>query len=181
MKRVLVTVALTLFLYQGKTAEKPHLILIQADDLGYCDLGCFGTPDIKTPHLDKLTKGGMRFTAHYANSSSCSPTRAAFITDPDLEQRSLFFKRAPDPHRNKAMAQRAVRMGDWKYLEADSGERFLFNLKTNTAESTNLVALETSRAAEMQSALDRWEADVEPPLYDQRSQALINKANRTNH
>ncbi len=448
MKRVLIVFALTLFLYQGATAEKPNLVFILADDLGYGDLGCFGATYIKTPHLDKLANGGMRFTSNYANSSICSPTRAAFMTgryfqrvglewavwyqapgeglpptetslatllknagyqtalagkwhlgyehgwrpnqhgfdrffgclggnvnyfeyydktgthdlflneepikgkgyltdmtadyavqfinemkdhpfflfasfnaphfpfqgpddqnEPfswnqgtrkdhyasmvesldeavgqiveaveaaglskntlivftsdnggeklarntpfrglkgslweggirvpaiarwpthiraatasnhpiqtidwsatllnlaeaetpnnrpldgvnlipiltgglDMEQRPLFFRRALDPHRNKVIAQRAVRMGDWKYLEADSEERFLFNLRTDKAESTNLVNKEATRAAEMKSALDRWEADVDPPLYNQRSQALINKATRTNN
>lgn len=70
MKRVLVTVALTLFLYQGTTAEKPHLIFILADDPGYGDLGYIGAPGIKTPHLEKLTKGVMRFTVHYTNRTN---------------------------------------------------------------------------------------------------------------
>jgi arylsulfatase A-like enzyme len=58
----------------------PHLVFILADDLGYGDLGCYGCPDIRTPHLDRLAREGTRLTDGYANAPVCSPTRAAFVT-----------------------------------------------------------------------------------------------------
>tara|TARA_R110002049_G_scaffold72490_7_gene187513 strand:- start:74073 stop:75503 length:1431 start_codon:yes stop_codon:yes gene_type:complete len=58
----------------------PNIVFIVADDLGYGDLGCYGCADIKTPNLDRLAESGTRFTHFYANSSTCSPTRAAFLT-----------------------------------------------------------------------------------------------------
>lgn len=61
-------------------AEKPNFVFILADDLGYGDLGCYGCEDIGTPHLDRLADDGLRFTDHYANASTCTPTRAAFLT-----------------------------------------------------------------------------------------------------
>ncbi|MEM8736262.1 MAG: sulfatase-like hydrolase/transferase [Planctomycetota bacterium] len=61
-------------------AERPNIIFILADDLGYGDLGCYGRNDIRTPRLDQMAKAGVRFTAHYANGPECSPTRAAFLT-----------------------------------------------------------------------------------------------------
>ncbi|MCB1224607.1 MAG: sulfatase-like hydrolase/transferase [Verrucomicrobiales bacterium] len=61
-------------------AEPPNILFILADDLGYGDLGCYGADDLKTPHLDQLAKDGVRFTSYYANGSTCSPTRAAFVT-----------------------------------------------------------------------------------------------------
>jgi len=61
--------------YQGK---KPNIVLIMADDLGYSDIGCFGG-EIRTPNLDRLASGGMRFTQFY-NSAKCSPTRASLLT-----------------------------------------------------------------------------------------------------
>ena len=60
--------------------ERPNLVFILADDLGYGDIGCYGRPEINTPRLDKLAADGVRFAAHYANGPECSPTRAAFLT-----------------------------------------------------------------------------------------------------
>jgi arylsulfatase A-like enzyme len=60
--------------------RKPNVVLILADDLGYGDLGCYGQAKIKTPHLDRLAKDGMRFTACYAGSTVCAPSRCALMT-----------------------------------------------------------------------------------------------------
>lgn len=61
-------------------AERPNIVFILADDLGYGDLGCYGRSDIQTPSLDSMANAGVKFTAHYANGPECSPTRAAFLT-----------------------------------------------------------------------------------------------------
>jgi arylsulfatase A-like enzyme len=65
---------------------RPNVVLIVADDLGYGDLSGYGARDLRTPHLDALMAAGLRFTGFYANSSVCSPTRAALLTGryPDL-------------------------------------------------------------------------------------------------
>jgi arylsulfatase A-like enzyme len=62
------------------TAAPPNIVLILADDLGYGDLGCYGQTKIKTPHLDKLAADGIRFTACYAGSTVCAPSRCALMT-----------------------------------------------------------------------------------------------------
>jgi arylsulfatase len=59
-------------------AERPNVVLIMADDMGYSDIGCFGG-EIKTPHLDKLAANGLRFTQFY-NTGRCCPTRASLLT-----------------------------------------------------------------------------------------------------
>ena len=59
-------------------APAPNVLLIMADDLGYSDLGCYGG-EIKTPHLDRLAKGGLRYNQFY-NTARCWPTRAALLT-----------------------------------------------------------------------------------------------------
>src|SRR5262245_18804265 len=59
---------------------KPNIVVIVADDLGYGDLGCYGSTEVRTPHLDRLAKEGVRMTDAYANAAVCSPTRAALIT-----------------------------------------------------------------------------------------------------
>jgi len=58
----------------------PNIVIIFADDLGYGDLGCYGHPTIRTPHLDRMAAGGMRFTQFYAAESVCTPSRAALLT-----------------------------------------------------------------------------------------------------
>jgi N-acetylgalactosamine-6-sulfatase len=61
-------------------ADRPNLVLILADDLGYGDLGCTGGKAVPTPHLDALARSGMRFTDFYAASAVCTPTRASILT-----------------------------------------------------------------------------------------------------
>ena len=64
----------------GAPDRPPNFVLIMADDLGYGDLGCYGAPDIKTPHLDALAKSGARLTQFYVSAPVCSPTRAGLMT-----------------------------------------------------------------------------------------------------
>src|SRR5436305_680413 len=65
---------------QAQQPRKPNVIFILADDLGYGDLGCYGQQKIKTPHLDRLAKQGLRFTQFYAGSTVCAPSRCALMT-----------------------------------------------------------------------------------------------------
>lgn len=60
-------------------AERPNIIYILADDLGYGDLGCYGQKVIQTPHLDKMAAEGIRFTDHYAGSTVCGPSRSCLL------------------------------------------------------------------------------------------------------
>ncbi|MFN0171807.1 MAG: sulfatase [Bryobacteraceae bacterium] len=61
------------------SGRRPNIVMIVADDLGYGDLGCYGSR-IRTPNLDRLASDGMRFTDFYSASSVCSPSRAALLT-----------------------------------------------------------------------------------------------------
>lgn len=61
-------------------AEKPNLIFILADDLGWTDLACQGSKYYETPNIDRLAKEGMRFTDGYTCGSNCQPTRAALLS-----------------------------------------------------------------------------------------------------
>jgi N-acetylgalactosamine-6-sulfatase len=60
--------------------DRPNIVFILADDLGYGDLGCYGHPVAETPHIDRLARQGVRFTQHYSNGPECSPTRTALLT-----------------------------------------------------------------------------------------------------
>jgi len=60
--------------------EKPNIIILFADDLGYGDLACYGAQDVKTPNIDALASEGLRFTDFQVASSVCSPSRAALLT-----------------------------------------------------------------------------------------------------
>ena len=62
----------------GPSSERPNVVLIMADDMGYSDIGCYGG-EIRTPNLDALAAGGIRFTQFY-NTARCCPTRASLMT-----------------------------------------------------------------------------------------------------
>lgn len=88
MKRLytLLILCCALFLNTGLStsfaadSEKPNIIFILADDLGYGDLGCYGQKIIKTPHLDNMAAEGMKFTQFYAGSTVCAPSRCVLMT-----------------------------------------------------------------------------------------------------
>ncbi len=60
--------------------NRPNILFILADDLGYGDLSCYGRPDYQTPHLDRLATQGVRFVNAYSAAPLCTPTRCAFVT-----------------------------------------------------------------------------------------------------
>jgi arylsulfatase A-like enzyme len=60
--------------------RRPNIVLIITDDVGYGDLGSYGAPDVKTPHIDRLARDGVRLTDFYANGATCTPTRAGLIS-----------------------------------------------------------------------------------------------------
>ncbi len=64
---------------RNSKCEQPNFIIFFTDDQGYNDVGCFGSPNIKTPHLDEMAKQGIKFTSFYAQPL-CGPSRAALLT-----------------------------------------------------------------------------------------------------
>jgi len=60
--------------------QKPNVIIIYVDDLGYGDLGCYGATKLQTPNLDKLAAQGIRFTNAHSTSATCTPSRFAMMT-----------------------------------------------------------------------------------------------------
>ena len=82
MRRIawLVVAALVLGWVEVQGAGKPNIVFILADDLGYTDLGCYGSKYYQTPNVDRMAQEGMRFTSGYTCGPNCQPTRAALMT-----------------------------------------------------------------------------------------------------
>ncbi len=78
----------------GQAADRPNFIVIFADDQGWGDLGVQGHPDIRTPHIDRMARQGMRFTSFYA-APFCGPSRAALMTGTYPPRNSLDFNHGP--------------------------------------------------------------------------------------
>ena len=80
MKRLL-SIATSIFYTTLLIAQqKPNIVFIYADDLGYGDLSCYGATKIKTPHIDALAKKGIRFTNAHTSSATCTPSRYSLLT-----------------------------------------------------------------------------------------------------
>jgi arylsulfatase A-like enzyme len=67
-------------IHASQVPRRPNLIVILADDLGYGELGCYGQKVIQTPHLDRMSKEGLRFTQFYAGATVCAPSRSVLMT-----------------------------------------------------------------------------------------------------
>jgi arylsulfatase A-like enzyme len=65
---------------QAAVGDRPSIVLIYADDLGYGDVGCYGATSVPTPHLDRLAREGLRFTDAHSASATCTPSRYALLT-----------------------------------------------------------------------------------------------------
>ncbi|HZF38501.1 MAG TPA: arylsulfatase [Blastocatellia bacterium] len=79
--RSFILIVIAAFAFNTATAQtKPNIIFIQADDLGYGDLSCYGQRKFKTPNIDRLAAEGLRFTQYYAGGTVCAPSRSALMT-----------------------------------------------------------------------------------------------------
>ena len=80
MIRLLSLCFLLAFTTLSNATEKPNIIVIMADDLGYGDVSCYGATSIQTPAIDRLANEGVRFTSGYCSASTCTPTRFSLLT-----------------------------------------------------------------------------------------------------
>jgi arylsulfatase A-like enzyme len=78
--RGMTLVAALLIMFSAAADERPNVVFILADDLGYTDLACYGSGYYETPHLDRMAAAGMRFTNAYTCGANCQPTRAALLS-----------------------------------------------------------------------------------------------------
>ncbi len=124
---------------QSSSPERPNILVLLVDDLGWTDLGCYGSDFFETPNIDSLAKDGVRFTHGYAACTVCSPTRAALLTGqyPGRTRVTDFIagQRRPDApllppdwtmkleHRHKTLAEvlreegyRTAHVGKWHLM-----------------------------------------------------------------
>ena len=83
MKRIEICIGLSVFALSAKSQVKesqPNIIYIIMDDLGYGDIGCYGSRKIETPNIDRLCKDGISFTQHYTGSPVSAPARCVLMT-----------------------------------------------------------------------------------------------------
>jgi arylsulfatase A-like enzyme len=79
-KKCILSFGGAMLLAAAANGQKPNIIYIMCDDMGYGDLGCYGQPYINTPNIDRMAQEGMRFTQAYAGSPVSAPSRASFMT-----------------------------------------------------------------------------------------------------
>ena len=118
MNKSLITVAVLLtlggpVLAADPAAKKPNILIILADDLGYSDIGCYGS-EVATPNLDSLAKNGLRFTQCY-NTARCWPTRSALITGYYPQQIRMDPPRGKLPEWTRTLPQRLKPLGYRSY------------------------------------------------------------------
>ena len=82
--------------WSAVTADRPNIVFILADDLGYGDLGSYGSPLHLTPAIDRLAREGARFTQFYAPTPYCAPARASLLTGRYPSRHGLFGNPTPD-------------------------------------------------------------------------------------
>lgn len=109
----LATCGLGLF-FNAQAAEKPNIIYILADDLGYGDIGCYGQIKIETPNIDRLAKGGMLFSQFYAGTTVSAPSRSVLMTG--LHSGHTYI-RGNDEMASRGDVQNHQAMFDNPYLE----------------------------------------------------------------
>jgi arylsulfatase A-like enzyme len=92
---------------ERRLAKKPpNIVFIFIDDLGYKDLGCYGSKYYETPHIDKLAGQGMRFTSAYSNAPNCAPTRACLISGQYTPRHGVYTVGSPE--RGKAKLRKLI-------------------------------------------------------------------------
>ncbi|MEI6714853.1 MAG: sulfatase-like hydrolase/transferase [Verrucomicrobiota bacterium] len=95
----------------SNTPAKPNILIILSDDMGYGDIGSHGCMDIPTPNIDRIAKGGVRFTDAYANGSFCTPTRAAMMSCRYQHRYAIEDLAGPLPSQANTLPQRLKAAG----------------------------------------------------------------------
>jgi len=133
---------------EARDNNKPNIIFIMADDLGYGDLGCYGQDKIQTPRIDQLAKEGMRFTDFYAGATVCAPSRYTLLTG---------------KHNGHAYVRGNYEIGHWRsylgQLPIPEGETTIFEVLKQKNYATSCYGKWAMGRAESSGAPDRHGVD----------------------
>lgn len=169
MKRYSYTIALLLILtisYFGvaqlkETSSKPNIILILADDLGYGDIGCYGSKRIETPYLDAMADEGMKFTQFYASSAVCTPTRVGVLTGKyPLRYSVSHHFNDREMYLDNTMLTIPKALKKQGYVSKHIGKWHLGGLNEK-----HILNREKSMPGPLQHGFDEYVAMIEDPLY----------------
>ncbi len=154
---------------QSSKVEKPNVVFILADDLGYSDISCMGSSFYETPNIDYIASQGMVFTNGYAGSQVCS------------EKRSLYWH-YPHYGNQGGRPVSIMREGSWKLIHYwEDRHNELYNLSDDIHEDLDLSLLQARRTKEMSEALLGWLNNVgarhpsEDLLYDEKKEQVAIK------
>ncbi len=162
----------------GLAADRPNVVFILADDLGWGDLGCYGNRDARTPNLDRLAAGGKLFTQFYVNGSVCSPSRCAFLTGQFPARHKIHGHYAtPELNTSRGMSQfldpktptLARLLKDAGYATAHVGKWHLGH--SPDAPSPARYGFDTVKATTSND--DAWKERNEDPYFRAKSTALF--------
>ncbi|TWT66042.1 sulfatase [Allorhodopirellula solitaria] len=113
---VCVTIFLVATLRNQANAERPHIVYINADDLGVMDVG-YNDPKFRTPHIDRLAQEGMVFTSAYAPAANCAPSRACVHSGQWSPRHGVYTVGSSE--RGKAKTRRLIPIENTSFLDAD--------------------------------------------------------------
>ncbi|MEX0794716.1 MAG: sulfatase-like hydrolase/transferase [Pirellulaceae bacterium] len=110
IRLALLGLAVVLWSGSASAAERPNVVVLLSDDLGWKDIGCYGGP-VKTPELDQLAEGGIRFTDFYSGCAVCSPSRATLLTGRQHIRAGL-YSWIHDPTQRTHLLEREVTLAE---------------------------------------------------------------------
>jgi len=183
-------------------SPKPNIVIILADDLGYGDIGCYGATKIKTPHIDRLAREGLKFTDAHTAASVCSPSRYGLMTGQSpwrLHKKGNGYSLAPGRMTMaslvKAHGYRSAAIGkwhlgyskDWNTLPItgplEAGFDYHFGVPQNHNDSArcfienhDIVGRKPGEAFRIVKGQDFPEGLAQPRVDDQVGITLTNKA-----
>jgi arylsulfatase A-like enzyme len=124
--------------------QRPNIVLILADDLGWTGLGCFGSDFYETPHIDRLAAQGMRFTCGFAPMMNCAPSRASIMSGQYTPRHRVMFV----SHYQNRWKQRQGNLKRFKLLQPDKAPHL--------SNSTLTVAESLKKAGYVTAMFGKW-------------------------
>ncbi|MHC4313782.1 MAG: sulfatase, partial [Planctomycetota bacterium] len=144
--------------------RRPNIVFIFIDDLGYKDLGCYGSKYYETPHIDKLASDGIVFTSAYANAPNCAPTRACLISGQYTPRHGVYTVGTPE--RGKAHLRKLVPIPN----------------RTNLDSKVVTIGQALKAAGYKTACIGKWHlGDKEPFRPDDRGFDVVFRRNRGGH